>query len=263
MRTNDEHEGDTVRVIESRPLSRSKEMGARRRELEAGHETRRDSTEGGRQTGAPRSCASRQGGSQRRCVRRRRITATVKRPPAGGVKQGRRRRGLVIVRTKKPIGGDGTYIAFDENACGDQRRPENPRGTRDVRAGRRRELRERTSSKLGRSRPRSCDGADARTMKIRSRPRQGESGKDRGKTGKVLRVEPGRERVYVAGLKQVKRAVRSSRSKSTSPLPNARTARRDHREEGPYSHLQRDCARRQRQPDARAPRALQRQARCA
>ena len=31
------------------------------------------------------------------------------------------------------------------------------------------------------------------------------SGKDKGKTGKVLRVEPKRERVYVEGLNMVKR----------------------------------------------------------
>ena len=39
------------------------------------------------------------------------------------------------------------------------------------------------------------------------------SGKDRGKTGKVLRVEPKRQRVYVAGLNIIKRHQR--------PLPNA------------------------------------------
>jgi large subunit ribosomal protein L24 len=39
------------------------------------------------------------------------------------------------------------------------------------------------------------------------------SGKDRGKTGKVLRVEPKKDRVYVQGLNIVKRHQR--------PLPNA------------------------------------------
>jgi large subunit ribosomal protein L24 len=34
------------------------------------------------------------------------------------------------------------------------------------------------------------------------------SGKDRGKTGRVLRVEPRRERVYVEGLNMVKRHTR-------------------------------------------------------
>jgi large subunit ribosomal protein L24 len=39
------------------------------------------------------------------------------------------------------------------------------------------------------------------------------SGKDRGKTGKVLRVDPKKERVYVEGINIVKRHQR--------PLPNA------------------------------------------
>lgn len=34
------------------------------------------------------------------------------------------------------------------------------------------------------------------------------SGKDRGKTGRVLRVDPARERVYVEGLNMVKRHMR-------------------------------------------------------
>src|SRR3954465_10277055 len=38
------------------------------------------------------------------------------------------------------------------------------------------------------------------------------SGKDRGKTGKVLRVDPQKERVYVEGLNMIKRHHR--------PLPN-------------------------------------------
>jgi large subunit ribosomal protein L24 len=36
------------------------------------------------------------------------------------------------------------------------------------------------------------------------------SGKDRGKTGKVLRVDPGKSRVYVEGLNIVKRHQRPS-----------------------------------------------------
>jgi large subunit ribosomal protein L24 len=47
------------------------------------------------------------------------------------------------------------------------------------------------------------------------------AGKDRGKTGKVLRVEPTKERLYVEGLNMVKRAVRPQQNQSASPLPNA------------------------------------------
>lgn len=48
-----------------------------------------------------------------------------------------------------------------------------------------------------------------RVLKVRSGDQvQVMSGKDRGKRGRVLRVEPGRERVYVEGLNMVKRHMR-------------------------------------------------------
>jgi large subunit ribosomal protein L24 len=60
------------------------------------------------------------------------------------------------------------------------------------------------------------------TMKIRS----GDlvhviAGKDRGKSGRVLRVEPKKERLYVEGLNMLKRAVRPQQrqNRSSSPLP--------------------------------------------
>ncbi|HTA36976.1 MAG TPA: 50S ribosomal protein L24 [Solirubrobacteraceae bacterium] len=56
-------------------------------------------------------------------------------------------------------------------------------------------------------------------MKIRSDDRvKVTAGKDRGKTGKVLRVEPSKQRLYVEGLNMVKRAVRPQLNQSTSPL---------------------------------------------
>jgi len=61
-----------------------------------------------------------------------------------------------------------------------------------------------------------------RSMKIRSNDHMKiTAGKDRGKTGKVLRVEPTKERLYVEGLNMVKRAVRPQQNQNTSPLPNA------------------------------------------
>jgi large subunit ribosomal protein L24 len=49
----------------------------------------------------------------------------------------------------------------------------------------------------------------ARTLKIRSGDQvKVIAGKDRGKTGRVLRVEPKRERVYVEHLNMVKRHTR-------------------------------------------------------
>jgi large subunit ribosomal protein L24 len=48
-----------------------------------------------------------------------------------------------------------------------------------------------------------------RTMRVRSGDRvQVMAGKDRGKSGRVLRVEPDKERVYVEGLNMVKRHTR-------------------------------------------------------
>jgi large subunit ribosomal protein L24 len=48
-----------------------------------------------------------------------------------------------------------------------------------------------------------------RTLKIRSGDQvKVMAGKDRGKTGRVLRVEPPKERLYVEGLNLVKRHIR-------------------------------------------------------
>ncbi len=56
-----------------------------------------------------------------------------------------------------------------------------------------------------------------RSLKIRSGDRvQIMSGKDRGKSGRVLRVEPTKERVYVEGLNMIKRATRPQQAAGTS-----------------------------------------------
>jgi large subunit ribosomal protein L24 len=56
-----------------------------------------------------------------------------------------------------------------------------------------------------------------RSLKIRSGDRvQVISGKDRGKTGRVLRVDPAKERVYVEGLNMIKRATRPQQAAGTS-----------------------------------------------
>ncbi len=60
-----------------------------------------------------------------------------------------------------------------------------------------------TRSKQTPARPR-------RSMRVRSGDEvQIISGKDRGKRGKVLRVEPGKQRLYVEGLNMVKRHMRA------------------------------------------------------
>jgi ribosomal protein L24, bacterial/organelle len=59
-----------------------------------------------------------------------------------------------------------------------------------------------------------------RHMKIRSDDHvKVTAGKDRGKTGKVLRVEPAKERLYVEGRNMVKRAVRPQQNQRSSTLP--------------------------------------------
>jgi large subunit ribosomal protein L24 len=55
----------------------------------------------------------------------------------------------------------------------------------------------------------------------RSRIRSGDqvrviAGKDRGKSGRVLRVEPAKDRVYVEGLNMVKRHLRPTRVSDTT-----------------------------------------------
>jgi large subunit ribosomal protein L24 len=60
-----------------------------------------------------------------------------------------------------------------------------------------------------------------RSLKIRTGDRvQVMSGKDRGKTGRVLRVEPAKERLVVEGLNMVKRHTRPQQARGT----NAATA---------------------------------------
>ncbi len=44
------------------------------------------------------------------------------------------------------------------------------------------------------------------------------SGKDKGKTGKVIRVEPARQRVYVEGLNMVKRHQRPVPGRPNAPV---------------------------------------------
>jgi large subunit ribosomal protein L24 len=56
---------------------------------------------------------------------------------------------------------------------------------------------------------RTVTASARRTLKVRSGDRvQVMAGKDRGKQGRVLRVEPDKERIYVEGLNMVKRHTR-------------------------------------------------------
>ena len=61
------------------------------------------------------------------------------------------------------------------------------------------------------------DKGARRALKIRSGDQvKVISGKDRGKTGRVLRVEPRRNRVFVEGLNMIKRAQRATQTGPTS-----------------------------------------------
>jgi large subunit ribosomal protein L24 len=62
---------------------------------------------------------------------------------------------------------------------------------------------------------RATERPKRRLLKIRSGDRvRVISGKDRGKSGRVLRVEPAKQRLYVEGLNMSKRHVRPKESRS-------------------------------------------------
>ena len=135
------------------------------------------------------------------------IVATVKAAnPQGSVRKGEVVR-AVVVRTKKEFGrDDGTYISFDENAAVLIDAANAPRGTRIFGAGGPRAARPELHA------DRLAGPGGALTMANLKIRRDDEviviSGKDRGKTGRVLRVDPQRQRVFVEGLNLVKRHTR-------------------------------------------------------
>jgi large subunit ribosomal protein L24 len=68
--------------------------------------------------------------------------------------------------------------------------------------------------------PRAPRTPKRRTMKIRSGDQvKVMAGKARGKTGRVLRVDPGKERVFVEGLNMVKRHIRPKAPASGTAYP--------------------------------------------
>jgi large subunit ribosomal protein L24 len=67
---------------------------------------------------------------------------------------------------------------------------------------------------------RTATASPRRTLKVRSGDQvQVMAGKDRGKTGRILRVEPANERVYVEGLNMVKRHMRPQQVADTNRGP--------------------------------------------
>ena len=147
---NEAHAGDTVRVIESRPISRTKrwrlvEVIERAPVIQAETRLRVADNTGAREL----LCIRVRGGSKRRYAGVGDIiVGTVKQAtPQGAVKKGEVVT-AVVVRTRKQFGrDDGTYIAFDENAAVLIDPQNNPRGTR-IFGPVARELRERNFMKI-------------------------------------------------------------------------------------------------------------------
>jgi large subunit ribosomal protein L24 len=72
--------------------------------------------------------------------------------------------------------------------------------------------------------PRAVATGKRRSLKIRSGDRvQVLAGKDRGKSGRVLRVEPAKDRLYVEGLNMNKRHTRPRQLPETSQFGGSRT----------------------------------------
>jgi large subunit ribosomal protein L24 len=67
------------------------------------------------------------------------------------------------------------------------------------------------------TRTRTATASKRRSLKIHSGDQvKVIAGKDRGKTGKVMRVEPAKERVYVEGLNMVKRHMKPQQVRDTN-----------------------------------------------
>jgi len=74
----------------------------------------------------------------------------------------------------------------------------------------------------GRRSARAATAPKRGRLKIRSGDQvQVMSGKDRGKSGRVLRVEPAKERLYVEGLNMAKRHMRPKQLRDTSAFGGA------------------------------------------
>ena len=148
---NEAGEGDTVRVVETRPLSKTKrwrlvEVLEKAKLIQQESSLKVADNSGAREI----LCIRVKGGSHRRYAGVGDvITATVKQAsPQGGVRKGEVVQ-AVVVRTKKQLGRpDGTYISFDENAAVlIDPASNNPRGTR-IFGPVARELRDRNFMKI-------------------------------------------------------------------------------------------------------------------
>jgi len=117
---NDARMGDTVRIVETRPISKSKRAQESRLKVADN-------------TGAKEVlCIRVLGGSGRRYAGIGDIiVATVKDAiPGGSVKRGEVVKAVVVRTRKERRRSDGTYIRFDDNACVILNEQRQPQGTR-------------------------------------------------------------------------------------------------------------------------------------
>jgi large subunit ribosomal protein L14 len=161
-------------------------------------------------------CIRVKGGSDRRYARVGDvITATVKQAtPHGGVRKGEVVE-AVVVRTRKQLGrGDGTYIAFDENAAV-LIDTTGARGNPHLRAGRPRVAREELhANRLPRP---GGPIAMGKTMRVRKDDDVIViGGKERGKRGRVIRTDPKKGYVFIEHLNMIKRHQRPRSVKDAS-----------------------------------------------
>ena len=131
------------------------------------------------------------------------IVCTVKQAiPHGSVKKGEVVK-AVVVRTKKEFGrDDGTYIAFDENAAVLIDAQQQPARHAHLRPGRPRaarpQLHEDRLARPGGALAMAAQGPQGRHRAHHRRQGQ-------GKTGRVLRVDPRKQKVFVEGANIIKR----------------------------------------------------------
>ena len=142
--------GDTVRVVETRPLSKTKRWRVAEI-VEVAGDPGRIPAPGGRQHGRPRAALHPHHGREPAPLcRASEISSwapSSRRTPNGSVKKGEVVQAVVVRTKKQHPREDGTYIAFDENAAVIIDNQRNPRGTR-IFGPVARELRERNFMKI-------------------------------------------------------------------------------------------------------------------
>ena len=134
------------------------------------------------------------------------IVASVRKStPGGQVKKGEVVKAVIVRSAKGVRRADGTYVRFDDNAAVLIKDDKNPRGTR-IFGPVARELRDKDYMKILSLAPEVIEGGDGHmnNLKIKKNDKVVVlSGKDKGKTGKVLGTVPSERKVVVEGINMV------------------------------------------------------------